>query len=305
MRRSAEKREAPLMAGKKLSTHLIPLCAALPIAVLCVVMIAEALHSDGTSYVLPFVDYGGTFKFHDITVLGLSLYKFLMLVGLAVAVFVSLKKRSQYGYKAWSAALVTVLYFLQAYLGAKILFGVEKVISAGSFSAWSMNGQSLFGTLYLSMPVVPLLALLFRKKIADTFDFITPTWLILLTFVRTGCFTAGCCAAKELTINGSPVLLPVQLFEVICDLCILSLCLWLDQPKRRKCNKNLRVFPVLLVTYCSTRFLLEFLRNNDILSLGVTISQIHCVIFFIVGVVWLRCIRGKKARTVENEKKGK
>ena len=278
---------------KQKRKFLIPLFAAIPVALLSIVMILEALCYNGTSYFLPFVDNGGVFKFTDIRVFGIRLYYILMIIGLMVAVIVSLQKREQYGYTKLQAAVLTILYFLQAFLGAKILFGVEKVIGAGTLKAWNMSGLSLFGTLYLSLIFVPIFAVFFHKKVTDTFDFITPTWLILLSFVRFGCFISGCCGARQMVFHGFPVRLPVQLFEVICDLCILSLCLWIDQPKQEKNRKEFRAFPLLLVTYCFTRFLLEFLRNNEITSLGITISQVHCVAFLLIGIVSLLKIRGK------------
>lgn len=267
--------------------YLIPLFAAIPVAALSIFMIVSALRSDGISYSPSFVAYGGTFRYNDIHVLGISLYMFLMLIGLGVAVVVSIFRRRQYGFGIGGSALVTVLLFLQSYLGAKLLFGVENAISNHSLRPFSISGQSLFGVLYISVLVIPLLALLFKKKPADLFDFFTSTFLILLIFIRLGCFTSGCCGARELSVNGSPLRLPVQLFEILFDLAILALCLWLDRPRQDGRSRGRGIFPVLLVTYCITRFFLEFIRSSTLFFFGLSISQIHCLIFFTVGAVWL------------------
>ena len=294
MRKAAEQGGKILKRKETDRRWIIPLLFIIPVAVVSIVMIAGALHSDGSSYALPFIAYGGVFRYNNIHLFGVSLHTLLMFAGLAVAILASLGKKKQYGYRPAGAVLLTVLFFAQAYLGAKLLYGTENVLSAGDPGAWSMSGVSLFGTLYLSMAAVPLLALLFRKRVGDTFDFIVPTWLILLAFVRTGCFLSGCCGAKELLIHGSPVLLPVQLFEVICDLILLALCLRadrLDSPGGRRHG----VFPAMLVGYSIVRFLLELLRRNEITSLGITMAQFHCLLFLLVGIVWLVCLKKKSS----------
>jgi len=290
------------MKTKPYRNHLIPLFAAIPVALLSIFMIYAALRSDGTEYIADFVGFGGTFRYNDIHVFGISLYTFFMLLGLVVAMIVAVLKRRQYGFGIVGALLSTLLFFLQSYLGAKLLCGMEGVIAAHSWQAWDIAGQSLFGVLYISMPVIPLLALLFRKKNSDLFDFFTPACPILLSFIRLGCFTSACCGANMFFIGDSPIMLPVQLFEIICDLVILSLCLWLDRPGQPGRIRGQGIFPTLLVTYCSTRFFLEFIRQSSVYYWGFSLSQIHCIIFFFVGLGWFCFLWDKNEKSKRRAK---
>ena len=144
----------------------------------------------------------------------------------------------------------------------------------------------------MAVPAVPLIALLFRKKVNDMADFFVTTYLILLSFIRITCFVIGCCHARTMYFGDVKIILPVQLFEIVIDLAILSLCLWLDRPTKNA-PRGSRIAPVLLLTYCASRFLLEFIRSNPKFFLGMTISQCHCLLFFAIGAVWYCVLRSK------------
>jgi len=273
--------------SKPYHAHRIPLYAAIPFALLSLFMIYAALRSDGTEYIADFVDFGGTFRYHNIHICGVSLYYCFMILGVLASAAVALFKRKQFRLSVGLALLFTVLFCLESYLGAKLLFGLEHFLENGFSWPPQFSGQSMFGGLYLSLAVIPLLARLFRRNAADLFDFFAPIGPILLGCIRLGCFTAGCCGADMILIGNSPVKLPVQLFEVICDLGILSLCLWLDRPDQHGRPRGRGIFPVLLICYCATRFLLEFLRYSAVYYLGFSIAQFHCIVFFLIGLGWL------------------
>lgn len=283
---------------KKYLLWLPPLIAIVPVAVLCIMIIYSTLHSDGSTYSLSFLTYAGKFKYNDIHVLGISFYWLLLFSGLALACVLaaSKKRRGQYGFSIGLAVACTILSALQGIVGLKVLFAVECIVRSGSFKEINFSGQSLFGSLYSCLVFVPLIALLFRKRGRDMFDYIAPTWLLMLVFTRLGCYQSGCCGARLMFFNGSPIRLPVQLFEVICDLLILSLCLWMDRPRKASNSRGRNIFPTMLVLYGFTRFFIEFLRNNNYFILKITGAQFHSIFFFTVGVVWLLYDKIKKSK---------
>ena len=290
-------RKTPERISKKYRLFLAPLIAAFPVAVLCILVITCALHSDGTTYSLGFLTYAGKFKYNDVHFLGLSVYWILMLTGLTLACLLaaSPRRRAQYGFRAGLAVVFTILAALQGIIGLKVLYAIERVVRNGSWKELSFRGQSLFGSLYSSVVLVPLLALIFRKRARDMLDFIAPTWLLMLIFTRLGCFQSGCCGGRLMFFGDAPLSLPVQLFEVICDLLILSFCLWLDRPGKAPASRGRDIYPIMLILYGPSRFLLELLRYNEPFVLGLTGAQLHSIFFFVIGVIWFVCSRGKES----------
>lgn len=270
----------------KRKSYLVPLIWALGFAILCVLIIADTLLSGEKPHIIPFIGYGGTFYNPNISIFGIELYMLLLLCGIIVSSVIQLKKRVLYGFTSTKAIAISIIFFVIVYLGAKCLFGIECVISAKSFSAWSMNGQSMFGGIYLSIFLVPLLAKIFHINVNKMFNYYVSICPIILGFARIGCFTSGCCGGDILFIGDSPLYLPIQLFEVICDLLILSLCLYMEQKKKFKTNEYC-IYPYMVLSYCFVRFLLEYMRNNPVLSLGMTIAQIHCIILSLISLAWL------------------
>ena len=167
-------------------------------------------------------------------------------------------------------------------------------MSVGSFSAFDMSGQSLYGTLFTTFLLSPVAAFLLKKKVRLIYDYMAPFWLILLIFCRMGCFTDGCCGADLIFISDEkPLYLPVQLFEMILDLILLSLLFYIEDYKLTWNKKettnpkpnlyNGSMFFVMLVCYGFYRFILEWPRNNPVMFLGMTFGQIYSLVFLIIG----------------------
>ena len=236
-------------------------------------------------------------------ILGLSYYWFFLLVGIIVIILFSIMRREKYGFGMIFSIVFPVFFFLQALIGAKFLFGLEKVVSTGKFSAFDISGQSLYGTLFTTFSLAPLVALFTRKKLSLIYDYMASLWMILLIFCRMGCFTDGCCGADILMFGNQAFYLPVQLFEMVFDFGVLALLfsweenkLTWDKTDSNSKNPNLYhgiLFFVMLALYGVYRFVLEFFRNNPVMFLGMTFGQIYCLIILIVAgfVLWHRFSR--------------
>ena len=57
--------------------------------------------------------------------------------------------------------------------------------------------------------------------------------------------------------------------------------------KRKKYVADGTQFPWMLILFGTTRFALEFLRDNQKLFLGISVLAIHCVVMVLVGIIWL------------------
>ena len=154
-------------------------------------------------------------------------------------------------------------------------------------TGFQLSGVSLFGAIYLVLLVVPLLALCFRKSIPAMYDFFTPFGIILLACTRMGCFFNGCCGAPIIWKGLRPIILPVQLMEVVCDLLILELCFWIEKKYQFKGF----MYPVFMFTYGICRFLLEFLRDTPKDIVHLSHGQVFSLIAIVASIVLFMIIR--------------
>ena len=282
--------------------YALPKYIVIPIACIAIFFMAQAFLYNGEPYGFSFVGYGGTFVQPTFEFLGLNIYWILVLLGLAVSVIVAVLRRKEYGIHLPVAIAIGIGFFVQALIGAKILYGIERTIWRGGIEYFSMSSQSLYGTLFMSFMVIPLLAILLRKKVASMFDYITPLWLVLLCFTRFGCFIQGCCGSYDMVLFGHPIVLPEQLFEVICDLLILQLCFSVEKKKFEGTLKKTwlaydgTLFIMLLTLYGSCRFLLEFLRKSDFTWAGMSFGQIYSVICILIGLITFFIIHQRQKR---------
>lgn len=284
--------------AKKIPSWYFPLLAFIIVALFCIIIVSMSISPESAVIHLPFINQVGKFINKDYHILGIAIYPFMVGSGLVVSAIISILRRREYGFTPIKAVLVAVLFFIQAIFGAAMLFIVEELISGQSISDIQFGGLSLFGTLYASLLFVPFLARFFRKPVSDFFDFTVPIWLILLCFTRFGCFSSGCCGAKEIIINGHNVFLPVQLFEVLTNLLIFSFCLWADDRNFSLGYRKYRLFPLMILMYSLIRYFIEFLRNNTVYHIGYTVSQIHCMIFITISLVWLFCVGRRNKSSV-------
>ncbi len=262
-----------------------PIYPAALVFVFSLIFVIEAFAATSLNYVFDFVGYGGTFKNHDLKLLGLPAYWVLMLAGLGICLIVSFKKREKYGLRKLEAALIPLLFFVTAFVGGKLLYMLEHI---GSGAKLGFDGLSLFGAIFLT-PFVSYCASGFKlKRTALLLDLCAGFGLILLAAVRFGCFIEGCCEAQTFFYkNYVPIILPVQLFEVTLDLILLDICFEIEH--RQKNHGYL--YPILLTGYGAYRFLLEFLRKTEKTIVGFSYGQIYALASVLLGITALLLIR--------------
>lgn len=268
-----------------------PLYFAAGFFLIALLFIYEALSSQHLSYHFSFVGYGGTFKLHDMKVLGVPIYWFLMLCGFAVTFAESWCKRQKYSMNKAEALLLPLVFLIVAYCGGKLLYIIENY-SAFSESGIQLDGMSLYGAIYLVLLLTPLAALVTRKRIAALYDYFTPFGLILLAATRTGCFLNGCCGAVKLWNGIMPVILPVQLFEVVCDLLILEVCYIIEKKHHQKGY----MYPSFMLLYGGCRFMLEFLRDTPKDWFGLSHGQVFSLISVLLAVFFFAIYRLTKKK---------
>ena len=260
--------------------------------------LCDVLTSVHLNYFFDFVGYGGTFAYHEI---GRSLYWGLMLFGFATTLLLGWFRRKAYGLPGWAAVVIPVAFFLLAFAGGKLLYLLENLNTALTHGI-GLDGMSLFGAIFLVLAAGALAGRFGPVPMGVLLDYCTPFGLVLLACVRMGCFFQGCCGATTLWLsNNTPLILPVQLFEVVLDLLLLELCFRLETS--HFCQGLL--YPVFLMGYGVIRFLLEFLRNTPKDWLFLSHGQVFALTSILLGVLLYRRFQKKAAFAAKSAKKGK
>jgi prolipoprotein diacylglyceryltransferase len=184
-----------------------------------------------------------------------------------------------------------------SFAGGKLLYVIENFRSVKD-SGLSFDGLSLFGAI-IAVPAVALLgAKMLKMPYGALLDYCDPLGLILLIFVRIGCFISGCCGAFTIWSGENPIILPVQLFEVVIDLVILDAV----QSCEKRYEKRGVAYPLLVTLYGFARFFLELLRKPQGESLDHSSKILAAACFFVGGaVVFLLIKRIKGERSIKNK----
>jgi phosphatidylglycerol:prolipoprotein diacylglycerol transferase len=178
------------------------------------------------------------------------------------------------------------------------LFGGDwqLVLSPNSLQA---SGGFLGGFL-MALAISVILMRLWKLPWLKTADAFTPAIALGYAITRMGCFLAGCCWGKPTfswigvkftteahELTGIPIntaLVPTQLIEVIENLTIFALLLWLR--KRRAFDGQILLAYILL--YSVARFTIEFWRDDPRgWVLGLSTSQFISAILFPLALMKL------------------
>lgn len=200
----------------------------------------------------------------------------LLLIVSAAAVFLwlcSFKEKLKYG---TFGALILSAVFIACGVLSVMLFAV---IEAGP-SAW--GNTSLFGSI-LILPLFFLIgALIFKRDIRTVFDVFTISVVITLFFLRINCLIAGCCVGRH--IGELSFRYPIREIEIIYYFMFFDI----EGIRVLKNKTRGEVFPLFALTYGVLRFILQFMRQDYTVALGmIHVSHIWAVMSIVLGTVIL------------------
>lgn len=242
----------------------------------------------------------------------ISAYVICMLIGILVTLYVTYKKTQKHGLDEVKTLTAIIISFIGVLFGSHILYAVTQAdkipqfladvfsMSFKSFDDFLLSANEIFGgaVFYGGLIGALIVGGIYAKKSkipAEHMDILTLAIPLFHTFGRLGCFLSGCCYGIEFPIgfiyhySPDPVAnevtrFPVQLVEAIFNL-ILFLILYRLVSKHKYKGQ---VLPIYLVSYAIARFLLEFLRGDEIRGhLGVlSTSQIISILILIAVTVY-------------------
>ncbi len=163
--------------------------------------------------------------------------------------------------------------------------------------AWICNGFTIWGpnNIVRIYVVLPLLIILVAKVLKENkevlLDFLAPSMAFQQFFSHAVCPFEGCCHGYPCEWGiWNPItnsnLFPNQWLECIVAGVITIMVLRLS--KKNGYKGYGKAYPWFLILFGSTRFLLEFLRDNDKLFLGISNLALWALLMFVVGCIWIK-----------------
>ena len=170
---------------------------------------------------------------------------------------------------------------------------------------WIESGFTYFGGQHIVCIFVyaPLLAIPVAKMLKiglkEMCFIIAPLFPLNHMVGHLGCFFAGCCRGYE-SVNGQGFYhpaenifyFPIQPIESAVALAIVIVLVLVA--KKKNYYPDPIFYPLMLVMFGSTRFVLEFFRDNDKILWGCSSLSFHALFMALVGAVAIIVIKTKK-----------
>lgn len=206
------------------------------------------------------------------------LFWFLGLVAVLVAGYLIGKKKYNFSFAK------SILYVVLAVaIGYALLWVMSWIVGGGK-----MSGLNYVRIVTVLPIAVFLITLLFKDKFGDVADFIAPLLAIFHGVTHIGCIFEGCChgypCAWGLFSNeAGTVCFPTQPIEAASSLLTAVVLLVMMKHKVQQG----KLYAWYLIMFGGTRFLWEFLRDNDKIWMGISELAFHALTAFVVGVIAL------------------
>ena len=201
------------------------------------------------------------------------MYGVFCALGVIAALVILYPRAKKYGVSVMHTVQVCIFMIIGMILGSKILFlltQLDTLISNFSVELLAerfiTGGFVFYGGLFGALIGIWLYVAIRKFDKKALFNMFTPCIPMFHAFGRIGCMMSGCCYGIEfpwgIEMATSPgvVRFPVQLAESICDVFILIAILLIE----RKRSQNEALLPIYMISYAVCRFLLEFLRGDEI-----------------------------------------
>ena len=173
------------------------------------------------------------------------------------------------------------------------------------FYFWMESGFKTFGGQHIVCIFVyaPLLAWVVGKILKIEWKkmcfIIAPLFPLNHTVGHLGCFFAGCCGGYPTNAGFyNPVFkhyyFPIQPIESAVALAIVITIVLLA--KKKNYEPHPIFYPLMLVMFGSTRFILEFFRNNEKILFGCSSLSFHALFMALVGAIAIIVIKRKEKK---------
>lgn len=224
------------------------------------------------------------------------IYHGVVILAFFIQMFFLLWYRKKYHLSKLQSVLTVIIVYPLAYFFMLVLSWIEN-----GFTGWGSNNiVRLY--VYIPLIVIPVSKLL-KIKMLTLDDYLAPSMSLQQSISHLVCPLVGCCQGYEYE-NGiwNPYLdtyvFPNQWLE--CFVAFLIFLITMHLAKKEQFSSSGRLYPTFLILFGSTRFFLEFLRDNDKLFLGISGLALHAAFMVVVGVIWMYFLHKKEYGKITN-----
>ncbi|MEX0975343.1 MAG: prolipoprotein diacylglyceryl transferase [Bacillota bacterium] len=210
-----------------------------------------------------------------------TLYTYGLMLGLgfAAGVYVSSRRAESRGYSSDSLFWLFILLLIGGVVGGRLM---HVALNTWYYQDWRAvldtreGGLSIHGVLIGGALTVLAYSRIRKIPFGALTDIVAPGLALGQGIGRIGCFFSGCCYGIEtsgawgvMTRFAPGLRHPYQLYESSVDLALFAVLLWVSG----RIAFTGGLFATYVTGYSATRFLLEFLRDNDSYLAGLSYGQ--------------------------------
>lgn len=194
-------------------------------------------------------------------------YWFVFIVGSLIVISLFVLAHRKFNYSLINSIILEALILILSLFGVYLLGYIQSKFE--SFNA------SFMGALIFTPILIGIISYIFKKDYYKDMSYSCLNISVVGGIMKIGCFLSGCCGG--ITINNFQF--PVQIVEAIISFLIFVLLIFIWQ-------KNYKfVYPLYLIIYSTTRFMIEFLRDTRPVLGFLSQGQLTAIIVLIIGII--------------------
>ncbi len=202
-------------------------------------------------------------------------------------IFLNVIRRKKYEYSLSFSVIYSLVLLILGVISAFIMYYLESGFT-------QFVGVSFYGCLIICPFMIIGYAILTKQEKIKLLSFSAIPICVCITILKIQCFNDGCCVGITLSwFDNGRSLFPVQLLESVISFNILIVLLWIEDYLIEK-DDIYKLFPIYLLCYGITRFLVEFLRDSPKDKLAMSNGQLWSVLVVMVGISTLIYLKKNK-----------
>ncbi len=229
--------------------------------------------------------------------IGKTIYDVLFVAGFFSVLIYVIWYGLKLNIKVWQSLVIVLIVYPVAVAWMFILF-------------WAFSGFKHFGgnnivRIFVYIPIVAYPVTKFLKiSWKDTCCLLSCAALAQHGVSHWGCMFVGCCYGYPTSwglFNPAmgDVRFPIQPIEAAAAILIIVYLLY--RAKKKNYIPDGYEYPLMLILFGYSRFIFEFLRDNEKLVLGISELAFHALFAGVVGTAWFIWVKKKEKKQKEQE----
>jgi prolipoprotein diacylglyceryltransferase len=182
-----------------------------------------------------------------------------------------------YGFSVWKVIPSAMMLTIVGFLSVMLMYYIEN---------GKVGGLSFFGAV-LFVPVFWIvIAGLLRLPYKLSLDMTAPSICIMLAIMKLECLRSGCCTGRFLYQSKDGVAIYFPSRQVECANAIILMLVLMHFIRKGKYKE--RIYPVFMILFGTTRFILNWFRYTEKMFLfHIPAGNFWTVVSICVGILWI------------------